>query len=46
MGVSEAELDELEAGVKKQLVADQEWALEQPFPTLEQATDHVMIPLK
>ena len=44
-GVSESQLDELEKKVIAGLKKDQEWALEQPFPTLEQAIDHVMIPL-
>ncbi len=45
-GVEEAQLDELEKNIISKLEEDQKWALEQPFPTLEQATDHVMIPLK
>ena len=44
-GFSEATLDELDASVRKTIEEDMEWALEQPFPTIEQATDHVMIPL-
>jgi TPP-dependent pyruvate/acetoin dehydrogenase alpha subunit len=44
-GVAESELDELGRAVQRDLQADQEWALSQPFPTVEQATDHVMIPL-
>ena len=44
-GVTEAQLDEIEKKLIAQLEEDQKWALEQPFPTLEQATDHVMIPL-
>ena len=44
-GVSEADLTILEQEVESQLQADQAWALNQPFPTVEQATDHVMIPL-
>lgn len=45
MGVEEAELDRLEAAVLQELEADKAWAMEQPFPTLEQAVDHVMVPL-
>ena len=44
-GVSEKQLDDLEQKVIAQAEEDQKWALEQPFPTLEQATDRVMIPL-
>lgn len=44
-GVSETELDNIEKEVVEQLKVDQEWALQQPFPTTEQAIDHVMIPL-
>ena len=44
-GTDEAALDALEADLRAQLEADQAWALEQPFPTVEQATDHVWIPL-
>ncbi len=38
-------LESLENEVIKELEIDQEWALKQPFPTVEEATDHVMIPL-
>jgi TPP-dependent pyruvate/acetoin dehydrogenase alpha subunit len=44
-GVPERELDALDEDVVRQLEADQAWALEQPFPTLAQATDHVLLPL-
>ena len=44
-GFSEETLDDLEASVRAEIEGDMEWALEQPFPTVEQATDHVMIPL-
>ena len=44
-GVAEAAITKLEQKVIQQLESDQSWALEQPFPTVEQATDHVMIPL-
>ena len=44
--VAEPELAAIDRTVIQQLQADQEWALKQPFPTVEQATDHVMIPLQ
>ena len=44
-GVDEGTITSLEQDVIRQLEDDLTWALEQPFPTLEQATDHVMIPL-
>lgn len=44
-GIEEATIAALEKEVAQQLEADQAWALQQPFPTVEQATDHVMIPL-
>ncbi len=44
-GIEETALAGLEKEVIQELEADQAWALEQPFPTVEQATDHVMIPL-
>ena len=44
-GIAEETLDAMEDEVVRELEADQAWALEQPFPTIEQATDHVMIPL-
>jgi len=43
-GVAKANVTALEARVDEELAADLAWALEQPFPTLEQATDHVWIP--
>ena len=43
-GIEETSLDALESEVIRELEADQAWALEQPLPTVEQATDHVMIP--
>lgn len=46
MGMEEEHLISAEASVITQLKVDLAWALEQPFPTVEQATDHVMIPLK
>ena len=44
MGVSEAEFDRIEKDVQEELEADRTWAIEQPFPTLEQAVDHVLAP--
>ena len=44
-GISENILGEIDRDVQRQLTADQQWALEQRFPTLEEATSHVMIPL-
>ena len=44
-GVDAAELDAVGQAIEDRLDALQEWALQQPFPTLEQATDHVYIPL-
>jgi len=44
-GFEKSALSRLEEKVVKELEADQAWALNQPFPTVEQATDHVMIPL-
>ena len=44
-GVAEHHIAELESGIESALQADQAWALEQPFPTVEQATDHVLLPL-
>ena len=46
MGVPESELSALDAEILRELEADQAWALEQPFPTVEQATDHVIVPLE
>ena len=44
-GGDAAGLDAIEQAVKGRLDALREWALEQPFPTLEQAIDNVYIPL-
>ncbi len=44
-GGDPAGLDAIEQAVKGRLEALREWALEQPFPTLEQAIDNVYIPL-
>ena len=45
-GVGAAELDAMRQAVVERLAALQEWALEQEFPTLEQAVDHVGIALE
>jgi pyruvate dehydrogenase E1 component alpha subunit len=44
-GVSEDRLRAIDEQVSQDLYSDEAWALEQPFPTVEQATSHVMIPL-
>lgn len=44
-GIEEGTITAIEQEVAQELEADQAWALEQPFPTIEQATAHVMIPL-
>ena len=44
-GVSQADLDAVSAKVVKQMQELEEWALAQEFPTLEEAIDHVYIPL-
>ena len=43
-GVSAAELDEMERTIQGKLERIQGWALEQDFPTLAQAIDHVYLP--
>ena len=45
-GADATELDALEGPIKARLDVLRAWAMEQPFPTLEQAIDHVYIPLK
>ena len=45
-GVDAAELDAVDQAIKDRLDTLREWALQQAFPTLEQAIDHVYIPLK
>ncbi|MDO8685395.1 MAG: thiamine pyrophosphate-dependent dehydrogenase E1 component subunit alpha [Clostridiales bacterium] len=45
MDINETVLDGMEKDVITQLESDKVWALEQPFPTVEQAIDHVMLPL-
>ena len=44
-GVDKSALADMETEIAHRLLADQTWALEQPFPTVEQAVDHVMIPI-
>lgn len=44
-GTRAAELEALDRGISDKLAALQTWALRQEFPTLEQAVDHVFIPL-
>lgn len=44
-GVEAAALDAMEQGVAERLAALQAWALQQPFPTFQQAVDHVWLPL-
>ena len=46
MGAAEAELENVKTNIKTELKEVKEWALEQPFATFEQATDHVWIPLE
>jgi TPP-dependent pyruvate/acetoin dehydrogenase alpha subunit len=46
MGVTDAALAAMEQELTQQLEEDQAWALAQPFPSTEQATSHVMIPLE
>jgi TPP-dependent pyruvate/acetoin dehydrogenase alpha subunit len=45
-GVADAELTEMKDAVLKELQADQAWALDQPFLSVAEATDHVLIPLE
>jgi TPP-dependent pyruvate/acetoin dehydrogenase alpha subunit len=45
-GTSESDLVAMERELKTRLQADQAWALEQRFLTVEEATDHVLIPLE
>ena len=42
LGAGEDELEKIEARVIKQLEADRDWALAQRFPTVEEASSHVM----
>lgn len=45
-GVDAAELEAMEKGINEKLAALEEWALQQEFPTLEAAVDHVGIALE
>ena len=45
-GCEKTQLERLEQQIVEQLKEDEAWSLKQPFPTLEQATDHVMLPLQ
>jgi len=45
-GVDSAELDAMDEAIKDRLETLREWAIQQDFPTLEQAVDHVYIPLQ
>ena len=45
LNVTESELEKIDIDVKQRLTADQAWALEQRFPTVEEATSHVLLPL-
>jgi TPP-dependent pyruvate/acetoin dehydrogenase alpha subunit len=45
-GVPEARLAQMKDTVLKELQADQAWALDQPFLSVAEATDHVLIPLE
>jgi len=44
-GVDAAALEALDQAIKQRLAALQAWALEQAFPTLEEALDHVCVPM-
>ena len=44
-GVEAAALEAMDQAIKQRLAALQAWALEQVFPTLEQALDHVGVPM-
>ncbi len=45
-GTSQADLDAVSAKAVKEMEELEKWALVQEFPTLEEATSHVYIPLK
>lgn len=45
-GVDAALLEAMDQAIKEKLAALQAWALQQPFPTLEQAVDHVCVPMR
>ena len=44
LGVRDAEMEDIERQIARELEADRQWAAEQPAPTLEQALDHVLVP--
>ncbi len=44
IGVPEADLAQMDQQIVQKLREDQEWALAQPFLSIEEATDHVLIP--
>lgn len=44
-GVDAAALEAMDQAIKQRLAALQAWALEQAFPTLEEALDHVCVPM-
>lgn len=44
-GMAATELDRMDQAVRDQLNKLLDWALQQKFPTLDQAVDHVIIPL-
>jgi len=44
-GVAEDELETMDTAIKDRLKTLRDWAVEQEFPTFEQAVDHVYIPL-
>lgn len=46
LGLSEQELDNLDQEVYKEIEADRDWALEQRFPTFDEAVSNVLIPLQ
>jgi TPP-dependent pyruvate/acetoin dehydrogenase alpha subunit len=45
-GVGPAALETMDQAIKERLRALEEWALAQPFPTLEQALAHVCLPVQ
>jgi TPP-dependent pyruvate/acetoin dehydrogenase alpha subunit len=46
LGVSQSEIDSIRNSVEDKLEQDKQWALAQPYPTLEQATANVMLPIE
>ena len=46
LGVTDAEMTELDEQIVRELEGDRDWVLEQPFTTLEQAVDNVTIPFE